>query len=139
MVSFKSFRYYWIRWNTPESEAVHAKAGTVSVRLFKGVCRIDALIDTPSCKVLVFSTFYRVRELDKVETVYHTDGSRQGAEIPPPYRKRGGISASLYRLTFLTLQPVQQGTILSNSCPRSLSTRSTVKLQKTLHSLKLTS
>ena len=54
--------------------------------LFKGVCRIDALIDTPSCKVLVFSTFYRVRELDKVETVYMIDGSRQGAEIPPLFR-----------------------------------------------------
>ena len=25
MLSFKSFRYYWIRWNTPDSEAVHAK------------------------------------------------------------------------------------------------------------------
>ena len=46
---------------------------------------------------------------------------------------------ALHRFTFLTLQPVQQGTILSNSCPRSLSTRSAVKLQNTLHSLKLTS
>ena len=82
MVSFKSFRYYWIRWNTLDSEAVHTKGGTVSVRLFKGVCRIDA----PSYKVLVFSTFYRVREFDKVETVYMIDGSHQGAEIPPLFR-----------------------------------------------------